>query len=166
MFVLCGGLSWLHLSFLMHIKYTVAYHILSYVDDCVYRSLSYQFLLSFCVLSSLRLLWSYNTWCGSFHWLVGWSCRCLVAKWLDHGWMGLLLAEAHGLTSAGATFDHFLFWLLLRPKAETETHTEGLTRSQSRAQINQFYLAQTHWSPAGTVVAYLLGLAKKWFLFS
>jgi len=30
LFVLCGGLSWLHLSFLLHVKYTVSYRIVSY----------------------------------------------------------------------------------------------------------------------------------------
>ena len=26
-FVPCGGLSWLHVSFLLHVKYTISYHI-------------------------------------------------------------------------------------------------------------------------------------------
>jgi len=27
LFLPCGGLSWLHVSFLLHVKYTVSYHI-------------------------------------------------------------------------------------------------------------------------------------------
>jgi len=29
-FVPCGGLSWLHVSFLLHVKYTISYRIVSY----------------------------------------------------------------------------------------------------------------------------------------
>jgi len=30
LFVLCGRLSWLHVSFLLHVKYTVSYRIVSH----------------------------------------------------------------------------------------------------------------------------------------
>jgi len=30
LFVLCGGLSWLPISFLLHVKYTLSYCIVSY----------------------------------------------------------------------------------------------------------------------------------------
>jgi len=32
LFVPCGGLSWLHISFLLHVKYTILY----YVFYCMY----------------------------------------------------------------------------------------------------------------------------------
>ena len=32
LFVLCGGLSWLHVSFLLHVKYTLSYRIVLYVQ--------------------------------------------------------------------------------------------------------------------------------------
>jgi len=88
------------------------------------------------------------------------SCGKVAGSWMD----GLAARRGTWVDFSRChirSFPFLAFAESLRPKAETETHTEGLTRSQSRAQINQFYLAQTHWSPAGTVVAYLLGLAKK-----
>jgi len=33
LFVPCGGLSWLPVSFLLHVKYTVSYRIVSYRSD-------------------------------------------------------------------------------------------------------------------------------------
>ena len=30
LFVPCHGLSWLHVSFLLHVKYTISYHVVSY----------------------------------------------------------------------------------------------------------------------------------------
>ena len=30
LFVPCGGLSWLHVSFLLHVKYTISYRIVLY----------------------------------------------------------------------------------------------------------------------------------------
>jgi len=28
LFIPCGGLSWLHVSFFLHVKYTISYHII------------------------------------------------------------------------------------------------------------------------------------------
>jgi len=33
LFVQCGGLSWLHVSFLRHVKYTLSYRIVSYKNN-------------------------------------------------------------------------------------------------------------------------------------
>jgi len=34
LFIPCGGLSWLPVSFLLHVKYTLSYRIVSYTYDC------------------------------------------------------------------------------------------------------------------------------------
>jgi len=35
LFVPCGGLSWLRVSFLLHVKYTISYGIVSYRNSLV-----------------------------------------------------------------------------------------------------------------------------------